>query len=833
MSKLIRPIFGLELEMSYTVIMDDTGQGSVERVWAESLVHAASSRLSTLPSRHGSGLFLANGGRLYNDCGKPEITTPEVTTPGDACRYTRASEQILLELGSIVTRIHPFVRQVIFSRSNVCYSLGTTWACHESYGHQIDHAQFHKEFLPHAVSRIIYTGAGGFDNTSDGAQFMISPRVAHLITSVSGDTQRERGIFNTKEEPLSCLPHRRLHVICGEHVSSLRALWLKMATTSVVLAMIQRGMKPAKGCHLRHPVKAMREFSFDPTLKATAAVSGRNRLTALEIQRRLLDRAKDLDHFDGPWLPDCLSLWQNTLDRLERGPAAVQRTFDWAIKLDLYKHFIESRGMTWEEWLRWDHLLRQAHDEIGRSRETAACHLRSRMRQEAALRSRKVAALLKQENLRREDLDRYFDLRCQVFELDTRFGQLGSEGIFNSLDHAGHLDHGAPGADRVNLARTEPPSDTRATVRGAIVREFSSGDGHVTVDWHQATDAKRRRSIDLSNPFCLDKHWAECPEQDASPTVSVRRRVRMQTMFGRGRSSYAHGHYRQAIDSYQPVEQIVRDSLSDRRALATLILCRARIGQSQAREQLVDLHAHDLLSAESIQDHIVTLRFLGLVAPEDLNLWLNRWRNSEVPLLTQLPQSGSLLASSAYQQMCDGQVDAAVEEYERALSELRTDRRSSLEYCRVSAELAEAFRRVGNYDRSESLLNSTAGLQSIGEFFGDRSEFTRVAQARLLVDRGQVDRALEVLQATRRELRVEDHPAALVRIALLIARLSSTARHASDDVDPDQLKRYVETVVPRCSAILQCPRYRQIMDQWSNWCSGAQPDFHTDFFCGI
>ena len=35
------------------------------------------------------------------------------------------------------------------------------------------------ESIPHLVSRIIYTGAGGFDNAAAGIQFMISPRVPH------------------------------------------------------------------------------------------------------------------------------------------------------------------------------------------------------------------------------------------------------------------------------------------------------------------------------------------------------------------------------------------------------------------------------------------------------------------------------------------------------------------------------------------------------------------------------------------------------------------------------------------------------------------------------
>ena len=308
---------------------------------------------------------MGNGARLYLDCGKPEITTPEVLSPADACRYARAGEGILLDISRGVVQECPQVAEVVLTRGNVSYGgRSNSWACHESYGHRCE-SNLADDFIPHAVSRIIFTGAGGFDNRSHGIQFLLSPRVTHIRAAISENTQRYRGIYNTKDESLCGNGYRRLHVICGENVSSILSQWLKMATTAVVVAMTEAGLRPGHRLALRQPVKAMRTFAEDTTLTATAATTSGEHLTAIEMQRRLLEKARRLT-VDGSaevWLPVCLRLWSDTLDRLERGLESVQRSLDWAIKLDLFRNYAQRRGIPWERLMRWNQVLRQL-DEV-------------------------------------------------------------------------------------------------------------------------------------------------------------------------------------------------------------------------------------------------------------------------------------------------------------------------------------------------------------------------------------------------------------------------------------------------------------------------------------
>ena len=74
-------------------------------------------------------------------------------------------------------------------RSNVDYGgAPTTWGCHESYLHTSDPRSLPQSLNPHLVSRIIYCGAGGFDATSPGLDFLLSPRVPFLYHVTSAES---------------------------------------------------------------------------------------------------------------------------------------------------------------------------------------------------------------------------------------------------------------------------------------------------------------------------------------------------------------------------------------------------------------------------------------------------------------------------------------------------------------------------------------------------------------------------------------------------------------------------------------------------------------------
>ena len=223
-------LFGLETEYSFSAL-GPNGSRVEQDLALQSLMNEAKRLLPHLPDRE-SGIFLQNGSRLYLDSGgHPELAICEVVDPWDACRYVSAGERILAEVAKETGARNEAIKDIVLTRCNVSYapSSNSTWGCHESYGHRADPASLPDALIPHLVSRLIYTGAGGFDSRSSGIGFMLSPRVTHLQHVVSDASTANRGIFHTKDETLGSNGFHRLHVICGDSVCSQTALWLKVA----------------------------------------------------------------------------------------------------------------------------------------------------------------------------------------------------------------------------------------------------------------------------------------------------------------------------------------------------------------------------------------------------------------------------------------------------------------------------------------------------------------------------------------------------------------------------------------------------------------------------
>ncbi len=283
-------LFGLETEYAFSALGPRgarVGQGPALSRFME----LARESLPHLPDRGSSGLFLQNGSRLYLDCGgHPELATPELANPWDACRYALAGDRIVATIGDRLAERESAVEQVVITRCNVCYSPTSPSTCgsHESYGHRVSPAALPDDLIPHLVSRVIYTGAGGFDNRSPGIEFMISPRVAHLVHVISSNSTSQRGIFHTKDESLSSNGYYRLHVLCGESVCSQTALWLKTAITTLVVALAEAGLRPCRAIILPNPLEAMQRFAVDPTCTARVLSADGRAWTAIAMQRHVL-----------------------------------------------------------------------------------------------------------------------------------------------------------------------------------------------------------------------------------------------------------------------------------------------------------------------------------------------------------------------------------------------------------------------------------------------------------------------------------------------------------------------------------------------------------------
>lgn len=522
-------LFGLETEYAFA-LRDPQGRRIDPGLALEWLMESARRRLRHLPGFYSPGIFLENGARFYVDCGAhPELTTPECANPWDAARYLRAGDQILLDLAQDVLTRRPSIAEACFFRHNVDYSgRGSTWGSHESYLHRADPALFPKHLIPHLVSRLIYTGAGGFDSRCPGIHFVLSPRVPHLETEVSGGSTNTRGILHTRDETLSSQGYHRLHLLCSESLYSELAIFLRVGATALIVAMIEAGLRPGDAVELAAPLQAMRGFANDPPCRITAPDKNGRPLTAIQIQRHYLQMAEAhvRESFMPPWAPEVCRRWRAILDLLEDGaPHSTATRLDWAVKCSVIDSILRRRGSSWETLHHWTGIFEQVVLAL-QARNLPLPNLNAVYLLAAdspvADVVRDLTPALCRHGLGWESLKSFLALREELFEIDTRFAQVGDAGLFSALERAGVLEQHFPGVDNIEHAVEHPPAIGRAGLRGRCVRRFGCQNGSVTnhaADWTAVWDYERSRLLDLSDPFAGEERWQEGPpgQADTAP----------------------------------------------------------------------------------------------------------------------------------------------------------------------------------------------------------------------------------------------------------------------------------------------------------------------------
>ena len=151
---------------------------------------------------------------------------------------------------------------------------GNSYGAHENYlmDRSVPFARIVSHVMPHFVSRQIYTGAGKVGmrgrprTSSQEIHYQLTQRADFFEEEVGLETTLKRPIVNTRDEPhCDSQKYRRLHVIVGDANMSEVANFLKVGTTSLVLAMIEDDWfaRANREFALHSPVSAMRRVSYD------------------------------------------------------------------------------------------------------------------------------------------------------------------------------------------------------------------------------------------------------------------------------------------------------------------------------------------------------------------------------------------------------------------------------------------------------------------------------------------------------------------------------------------------------------------------------------------
>ena len=418
-----------------------------------------------------SGGFLVNGGRLYVDAvgDHEEYATPECIDWEDVVAYDKAGQRLLVSLLDDLG----LTGRVAFYNNNVDHFGGHTFGCHENYAVSLDFHFFSRAveaLLPFLVTRQIFAGSGrvgghrinptslprdmsgrsrfetdylwiddlyGVEN-DPSVHFQISQRADHIVKAVSTRVRFNRAIINPKRDALgSGTGFDRLHLLFGESNCSEYAGWLKVATTSIVLDLIEAQAVPAQA-RIMHPVRTLRQISHDATWRWIVLLADGSSMPAVDLQRLYLAAAKDRLSGRNAQTDRALAEWEKVLDGLERDPLSLADRLDWAAKFKLFCEFAPGRAG-------------------GRKPEAkGACR-------------------------RAEDFPTPDDL---LYSLDVEYHNIDpAQGLYYGLQEAGKLQR-ISSESAIQKAMFEPPSNTRACGRAeAVKRLLRRRSRSYAVDW--------------------------------------------------------------------------------------------------------------------------------------------------------------------------------------------------------------------------------------------------------------------------------------------------------------------------------------------------------------
>ena len=396
-----------------------------------------------------SNVFLRNGARLYLDVGShPEYATPECDDIVDLVAHDRAGERILegLMVDAQARLAEDGIDGDIYLFKNNTDSAGNSYGCHENYlvGRGGEFTRLADVLIPFLVSRQIIAGAGKVQMTPRGPVYSVSQRAEHIWEGVSSATTRSRPIINTRDEPHADAERfRRLHVIVGDSNMSETTTLLKVATTDLVLRMIEAGVS-MRDLTLDNPIRAIREISHDMSGRKRVQLANGRELSALEIQAEYFGKAAefvDKHSLRTPTIDRAMDLWERTLKGVESEDLSiVEREIDWVIKFRLLDRYRTTHGLSWSD--------------------------------------------------------------PRIAQLDLAYHDIRRDrGIFYMLERIGAVTRVTKDLS-VFTAKSVPPQTTRARLRGEFIKKAQERRRDFTVDWvHLKLNDQAQRTVLCKDPF--------------------------------------------------------------------------------------------------------------------------------------------------------------------------------------------------------------------------------------------------------------------------------------------------------------------------------------------
>ncbi|SPT53353.1 Pup--protein ligase [Actinomyces bovis] len=411
-----------------------------------------------VPAASGTHRFTQTGARLYVDIGlHPEYAGPECLWTSDVVAQDLAGDLLLSRMAQAANaRLASRGARIHVLKSNTD-AWGATFGCHENYQVERQVELPLGGLIGLLAARQILTGAGSLPLAQAAGgpaatgkaplgPLRYSARAEHIVGAASADPTHERAFINTRDEPHADAQRwRRLHVIAGDSAISPWTTALKVVLVDAALTLVERGAWNLAECELVDPAGAAQLWNRDP-LRRCERAGGLGAVNCPELLDLALDHLETLaelpDEQPDALTGQVLALARRGCQALHTGDySPVVTELDWAIKHRVLARVAQRSQLGWQD-----------------------------------------------PRVRRAELA-YHDLSA-------------STGLRQALTQAGLM---APlvSPEQVERAVQEPPSDTRASLRGRVVAACESTGRFLSVSWaHVRLDTPPHSQIDLLDPRC-------------------------------------------------------------------------------------------------------------------------------------------------------------------------------------------------------------------------------------------------------------------------------------------------------------------------------------------
>ena len=445
-------IFGIETEYGVSVTGSDRpcDAGQTAMMMFQPIVAEARS----------TNTYIENGSRLYLDVGShPEYATAEARDPMDALALDAAGELVMRDLAlgrptsSALHPGEPAPRSMCSKTMWIPPGIPSAAMRITSVRRFVPLKTIEQELLPFLITRQLFTGAGRMGEQG----FQITQRADFLDEAVSSATTRSRPMVNTRDEPHADPDaFRRLHVIIGDSNRSQWATMMKLATTHLVLCVIEQAGREGKD-------SGFARFSFADASAANHKVS--RDLTGVEAS---------FDMADGTVM--------------EGGAVAIQERY-----LEIVERFVGQHPEVCSSLPRTDvhEVIRQWRRVIEAFRSGASETFADKV---DWLAKRRLFDMLRNRAGSRLSVSK-------LEQLDMDYHDVANGALYASLCRRGAM-RTLVNESQAHEAIDVPPHDTRAALRGRFIQSARSHNAQYSCDWTRLSlTSPNRMDVTLLDPF--------------------------------------------------------------------------------------------------------------------------------------------------------------------------------------------------------------------------------------------------------------------------------------------------------------------------------------------